>query len=431
MRIRGEGCASGGTGIEAMFYPDGRRGEPNLGGAVACHPLAGRPLGADARAFVDWLAAAGQRWWQVLPLTPPDEHRLPSTRSASAFAAWPELLEDPDASFRRGGDAFGARHWVLAGGLGAVRGPGAVADQVRFDREWTLCAPTRRSRACGSWRPAHLRGARLGRPRRPPGDLPGGPRGGGAADDYAAEGQHWADPLYDWPALQRRRYGWWASSASAHLRPLRRRPHRPLPRVRRLLGHSGRVRTGQRGTLKSVDRAGRRSTRRGRPAIRCPSSPRTSATSRRPSSGCATRSASPGWWSPCSALTATTRTTRTGGEPRRAPGGLRGHGTRTTPRGGGGRARRRSVRLLASDSRWQVWRWRRALVVAGRAHARLAGPDGDGPRRRTVLVSQSLGGPHERAGREAGNWRWRLEPGQLTDAHARQLRAATEAAGRA
>ena len=33
-------------------------------------------------------------------------------------------------------------------------------------------------------------------------------------------------------------------------------------------------------------------------------------------------------------------------------------------------------------------------------------------------------------GREGGNWGWKLEPGQLTDEHARRLRAATEAAAR-
>jgi 4-alpha-glucanotransferase len=34
-------------------------------------------------------------------------------------------------------------------------------------------------------------------------------------------------------------------------------------------------------------------------------------------------------------------------------------------------------------------------------------------------------------GRATGAWKWRLEPGQLTTAHARRLRAATEDAGRA
>ena len=32
---------------------------------------------------------------------------------------------------------------------------------------------------------------------------------GAPPDAYATEGQLWGNPLYDWPALQRRRYRWW------------------------------------------------------------------------------------------------------------------------------------------------------------------------------------------------------------------------------
>ena len=53
-------------------------------------------LGPSARDFVDWLAAAGQSVWQVLPVSVPDEHRSPY-KSPSAFAASPALLEHPDA----------------------------------------------------------------------------------------------------------------------------------------------------------------------------------------------------------------------------------------------------------------------------------------------------------------------------------------------
>ena len=53
-------------------------------------------LGASAYRFVDWLADAGQSWWQVLPLGPPDRHRSPY-KARSAFAAWPALLSQPRA----------------------------------------------------------------------------------------------------------------------------------------------------------------------------------------------------------------------------------------------------------------------------------------------------------------------------------------------
>ena len=58
--------------------------------------LPGGRLGPEAYRFVDWLAAAGQSWWQVLPLGPPDRYRSPY-KSRSAFAAWPGLLESPRA----------------------------------------------------------------------------------------------------------------------------------------------------------------------------------------------------------------------------------------------------------------------------------------------------------------------------------------------
>ena len=65
---------------------------------VLLHPtsLPGGRLGDEAYRFVDWLAAAGQSWWQVLPLGPPDTDRSPYN-AASAFAGSPQLLAEPRA----------------------------------------------------------------------------------------------------------------------------------------------------------------------------------------------------------------------------------------------------------------------------------------------------------------------------------------------
>src|SRR5688572_33506728 len=65
---------------------------------VQLHPtsLPGGRLGRDAYAWVDWLAAAGQTWWQMLPLGPPDRYGSPY-KAKSAFAAWPGLLAAPRA----------------------------------------------------------------------------------------------------------------------------------------------------------------------------------------------------------------------------------------------------------------------------------------------------------------------------------------------
>lgn len=48
-------------------------------------------LGPGARAFVDWLAAAGQRWWQFLPINPVGQGNSPYS-GASAFAGEPTLI---------------------------------------------------------------------------------------------------------------------------------------------------------------------------------------------------------------------------------------------------------------------------------------------------------------------------------------------------
>ena len=73
---------------------------------VLLHPtsLPGRhgsgDLGAEARAFVDFLAAAGQRWWQMLPVAPPGYGESPYA-AQSAFAGSP-LLVSPDDLARDG-----------------------------------------------------------------------------------------------------------------------------------------------------------------------------------------------------------------------------------------------------------------------------------------------------------------------------------------
>jgi 4-alpha-glucanotransferase len=106
---------------------------------VLLHPtsLPGGRLGQEAFRFVDWLAAAGQSWWQILPLGPPDEHGSPY-RAASAFACWDGLLADPEAAVSAEEvDDFVARHPYWAGEWAGFAGDGALAAQVRFEREWT------------------------------------------------------------------------------------------------------------------------------------------------------------------------------------------------------------------------------------------------------------------------------------------------------
>src|SRR3954468_6977489 len=85
---------------------------------ILLHPtsLPSGKLDRDAYRFVDWLAAAGQSWWQGLPLRPPGEVRSPY-RSPSAFAASSQLLGRPDARVTEGEvEDFVARHPFWTGG---------------------------------------------------------------------------------------------------------------------------------------------------------------------------------------------------------------------------------------------------------------------------------------------------------------------------
>src|SRR5947199_6850280 len=98
--------------------------------------LPGGRLGPEAYRFVDWLQAAGQSWWQMLPLGPPDRHGSPY-KSRSAFAAWPGLLDKPRARVTAAEeDDFRSRHAYWVDGWERFAGSGAVADQVRVAREW-------------------------------------------------------------------------------------------------------------------------------------------------------------------------------------------------------------------------------------------------------------------------------------------------------
>jgi len=172
--------------------------------------LPGARLGPDAYRFLDWLAAAGQSWWQVLPLGPPDRHRSPY-KSDSAFAAWRGLLAQPRAtvSAREIADLRERqRFWI--GDWERFCGPGAAADQVRFEREWTAL------RRYGTQRGVRIMGdvAIYVSPdsadhRAHPELFQRGLVAGAPPDSYSTTGQLWGNPLYNWPALQRRHYRWW------------------------------------------------------------------------------------------------------------------------------------------------------------------------------------------------------------------------------
>lgn len=167
-------------------------------------------LDAEAYRFVDWLAAAGQSWWQVLPLGPPDEHGSPY-RAASAFAAWSGFLARPRAPVSREElEGFVAAHPFWISSWAAYAGGEAIADQVRFEREWNALrsyAADAGVRVLGDL-PIYV--APGGADHRAwPELFQRGVVGGVPPDDWSASGQLWGNPLYDWAQLRRSGYRWW------------------------------------------------------------------------------------------------------------------------------------------------------------------------------------------------------------------------------
>jgi 4-alpha-glucanotransferase len=167
-------------------------------------------LGDEAYRFVDWLEAAGQSWWQVLPLGPPDEFGSPY-RTTSAFAGSPLLLAEPKARVSQDEiEEFVARHPYWIGEWARFAGPGAIADQVRFEREWNALRAYARERGVGLIGdvPIYVSDAGTDVEAWPElfveGEVAGAP-----PDALSANGQHWGNPLYAWPAHRATGYRWW------------------------------------------------------------------------------------------------------------------------------------------------------------------------------------------------------------------------------
>ncbi len=91
---------------------------------------------------------------------------------------------------------------------------GALADQVRFEREWSAL------RAYASERGVRLFGdvaiyvaPNSADHRAHPELFRSGVVAGAPPDAFSDDGQLWGNPVYDWPAMRRRGYRWWVERA--------------------------------------------------------------------------------------------------------------------------------------------------------------------------------------------------------------------------
>jgi 4-alpha-glucanotransferase len=183
---------------------------------ILLHPtsLPNGVLDAHAFAFVDWLAAAGQRWWQVLPLGPPEGLTGSPYMSPSAFAGSAALLADPRAPVSaaegrefREGNAYWLDDWLV---WAAEHGGGTLEDQVRFEREWRTLRAYAAARGVRIFGDMPIYVAAGGADHRAhPGLFQQGVVAGVPPDAFAVTGQLWGNPLYDWTAMRADGYRWW------------------------------------------------------------------------------------------------------------------------------------------------------------------------------------------------------------------------------
>ena len=145
-----------------------------------------------------------------MPLGPPDELGSPYA-SSSAFAASPGLLAAPHARVAEAAvEAFVAGHPFWAADWAEFAGPGALADQVRFEREWTALRAYAREhgvRIIGDV-PIYVAEGSVDHLLHPElfqrGEVAGAP-----PDVLNKLGQHWGNPLYAWNVHRATGYRWW------------------------------------------------------------------------------------------------------------------------------------------------------------------------------------------------------------------------------
>jgi 4-alpha-glucanotransferase len=183
---------------------------------ILLHPtsLPNGVLDEHAYAFVDWLAAAGQRWWQVLPLGPPEGLTGSPYMSPSAFAGSPALLAEPEAvvtpteaAVFRAHNGYWLDDWLA---WADEHGGGSLEDQVRFEREWRALRAYAAARGVRVFGDMPIYVSNDGADHRAHPELfQAGVVAGVPPDRFTQTGQLWGNPIYDWSAMRADRYRWW------------------------------------------------------------------------------------------------------------------------------------------------------------------------------------------------------------------------------
>ena len=211
---------------------------------VLCH-ITSLPNGlSDAEEFIDYIVDYGASVWQVLPITPPDEHGSPYA-SPSAFAAWDSLGESEALDMKE--ESYWLEDWLLFEALKVKfdgkpwyewpveyrdRNPSALAE-IHTDA-------TAQARFMGRWK--EVREYAKSKDVSLIGDLPifvshdsadvwanrelfmldekGMPQvvAGVPPDYFSKKGQRWGTVLYDWDAHKKENWEWWKQRMTRMMR---------------------------------------------------------------------------------------------------------------------------------------------------------------------------------------------------------------------
>lgn len=213
---------------------------PSLPGRYGCGDL-----GPSAYRFVDWLAASGQTWWQVLPIGPFGKGNSPYSSTSSikgepllisleklteegllsrADLRAPRALAEGSIRYRQARKFHSSRLAKAAARL--QHSDPEIADPVQslFDRQWNSLrqyANRRGVKLLGDLpmfvvaesedvreRPELFRLNSLGRPTVVTGVPP---------DSFSASGQLWGHPHYNWREHRKEEFAWWTARIARQL----------------------------------------------------------------------------------------------------------------------------------------------------------------------------------------------------------------------
>ena len=224
---------------------------------ILLHPtsLPGGLLDEHAYRFVDWLAAAGQSWWQVLPLGPPDHTGSP-VHVAVGVRRLARAARRPAGGGRaRGGRGVPRAERLLDRRLAQARRPRSTT-RSGSSANGARCARTRPSAASGSSATSRSTSRRTAPTTVAHPELfqPSGVAGV-PPDAFSADGPAVGQPAVRLGRDARRRLPLVDRAAAPDVRARRPRAGRSLSRLRLVLGGAERQRDGRGADAGAAGRA--------------------------------------------------------------------------------------------------------------------------------------------------------------------------------